>query len=144
VANQSRRLRRTLYFWRPSGGVKDRQIRLVATDPTSAHAFDRLLNRNSETDKSDKVFKVRECPKATDCAARKVGMARIPHHNLRHFFPAVCIKSGVDIPTVSRWLGHEGGGALAMRTYGHLRCGHFGRIRAIASISAPPLTHFWR
>jgi hypothetical protein len=27
----------------------------------------------------------------------------------------------VDIPTVSRWLGHKDGGALAMKTYGHLR-----------------------
>jgi hypothetical protein len=30
----------------------------------------------------------------------------------------------VDIPTVSRWLGHSDGGALAMRTYGHLRQEH--------------------
>ena len=28
-----------------------------------------------------------------------------------------CIESGVDIPTVSRWLGHRDGGALAMRVY---------------------------
>jgi hypothetical protein len=32
--------------------------------------------------------------------------------------------SGVDIPTVSRWLGHKDGGALAMKTYGHLRREH--------------------
>ena len=31
---------------------------------------------------------------------------------------------GVDIPTVSRWLGHKDGGALPMKTYGHLRCEH--------------------
>jgi len=30
----------------------------------------------------------------------------------------------VDIPTVSRWLGHKDGGALAMKTYGHLRNEH--------------------
>jgi hypothetical protein len=30
----------------------------------------------------------------------------------------------VDIPTVSRWLGHRDGGALAMRVYGHLRDQH--------------------
>jgi hypothetical protein len=28
------------------------------------------------------------------------------------------------VPTVSRWLGHADGGALAMRTYGHLRQEH--------------------
>jgi len=35
-----------------------------------------------------------------------------------------CIESGVDIPTVSRWLGHKDGGALAMRVYSHLRDSH--------------------
>jgi hypothetical protein len=30
----------------------------------------------------------------------------------------------VDIPTVSRWLGHKDGGALAMKVYGHLRDSH--------------------
>jgi hypothetical protein len=30
----------------------------------------------------------------------------------------------VDITTVSRWLGHKDGGALAMKTYGHLRDQH--------------------
>jgi hypothetical protein len=28
----------------------------------------------------------------------------------------ICIESGLDIPTISRWLGHSDGGALAMRT----------------------------
>jgi integrase len=46
------------------------------------------------------------------------------HHDLRHFFATTCIESGVDIPTVSRWLGHKDGGALAMRVYGHLRQEH--------------------
>jgi hypothetical protein len=43
-------------------------------------------------------------------AAGVVGMARITHHDLRHFFATVCIESGVDIPTVSRWLGHKTAG----------------------------------
>ncbi len=71
-----------------------------------------------------KNFRIRECQKAMDRAARKVGMARITHQDLRHFFATVCIESGVEIPTVSRWLGHKDGGALAMRTYGHLRREH--------------------
>jgi integrase len=39
-------------------------------------------------------------------------------------FATRCIEAGVDIPTVSRWLGHSDGGALAMRVYGHLRDTH--------------------
>jgi len=49
---------------------------------------------------------------------------RINHHDLRHLFATRCIESGVDIRTVSRWLGHQDGGALCMRTYGHLRDEH--------------------
>ncbi len=74
--------------------------------------------------KDEKVFLVRECQKSMDRAAALVGMARITHHDLRHFFATIAIESGVDIPTVSRWLGHKDGGALAMKTYGHLRNEH--------------------
>ena len=64
-------------------------------------------------------------PKGNGPSGRKSsGMARITHHDLRHLFATRCIESGVDIPTVSRWLGHRDGGALAMRTYGHLRDQH--------------------
>jgi integrase len=49
---------------------------------------------------------------------------RITHHDLRHLFATRCIEAGVDIPTVSRWLGHQDGGALCMKTYGHLRDEH--------------------
>jgi integrase len=57
-------------------------------------------------------------------AARLVEMARITHHDLRHFFATICIESGVEVPTVASWLGHKDGGALAMKTYKHLRDEH--------------------
>ena len=70
------------------------------------------------------VLRVNEAQGAMNRAAKKVGMTRITHHDLRHLFATTCIESGIDIPTVSRWLGHQDGGALAMRTYGHLRDEH--------------------
>jgi integrase len=73
---------------------------------------------------TDPVMLVRECQKAMDTAAKKVAIPRITHHDLRHLFATRCIESGVDIPTVSRWLGHKDGGALAMKVYGHLRDQH--------------------
>lgn len=51
----------------------------------------------------------------------------IPHqrlHDLRHFFATFAIESGVDIPTVAKWLGHKDGGALLIRTYSHIRDQH--------------------
>jgi integrase len=70
------------------------------------------------------VLSVVQCEAALTQACASVGVHRLTHHDLRHLFATRCIESGVDIPTVSRWLGHKDGGALAMKTYGHLRDEH--------------------
>jgi integrase len=74
--------------------------------------------------KAGYVLSVVECEKALTAACRKAGVYRLTRHDLRHFFATRAIESGVDIPSVSRWLGHRDGGALAMRTYGHHRDEH--------------------
>jgi integrase len=74
--------------------------------------------------KAGYVLSVIECEKALTAACHKAGAHRLTRHDLRHLFATRCIESGIDIPTVSRWLGHRDGGALAMRTYGHLRDEH--------------------
>jgi integrase len=86
--------------------------------------LNRLQNEQEGDDPTKPVMRVRECQKAIDRASRVVGTPRITHHDLRHLFATRCIESGVDIPTVSRWLGHKDGGALAMKVYGHLRDQH--------------------
>ena len=79
-----------------------------------------------------------EAQKSIDGAVRKLGLDRITHHDLRHLFATACIEAGVDIPTVSRWLGHKDGGTLAMKTYGHLRREH--SIAQAQKVSfAPPV-----
>jgi len=72
----------------------------------------------------DLVCRVGECEKSLTRACKLLKIPRITHHDLRHLFATRCIEAGVDIPTVSRWLGHSDGGALAMRVYGHLRDTH--------------------
>ena len=92
--------------------------------PDMIQLLQRLREKRADDPASQPVMPVRECQKAIDRAAEKIGMARITHHDLRHLFATLCIESGVDIPTVSRWLGHKDGGALAMKVYGHLRDQH--------------------
>jgi integrase len=72
----------------------------------------------------DSLFQIRECQKTINAACKGSGVARITHHDFRHLFATAVIESGVDIPTLSRWLGHSDGGVLAMKTYGHLRFEH--------------------
>lgn len=96
-----------------------------------------MLCGRPDEPKTAKVFLVGECQKSMDRAAKRVGMDRITHHDLRHLFATICIESGVDVPTVSRWLGHKDGGALAMKTYGHLRDEH--SVSAARKVSFAPV-----
>jgi len=105
-------------------GTKNWTVRRVPMIPDARALFERMRGERAGEPLNEKVFRVREAQRAINHAARKVGMARIVHHDLRHLFATRCIESGVDIPTVSRWLGHKDGGALAMKTYGHLRREH--------------------
>ena len=105
-------------------GTKNWTIRRVPMIPDMLELLQRLHSERPDELPSNSVMRVRECQKAMDRAAKIVGMSRITHHDLRHLFATLCIESGVDIPTVSRWLGHKDGGALAMKVYGHLRDQH--------------------
>jgi integrase len=105
-------------------GTKNWELRRVPLIPDTRKLFERMRSERQCEPLDAKVFRVGECQKSLDRACKKVGTERITHHDLRHLFATRCIESGVDIPTVSRWLGHKDGGALAMKTYGHLRREH--------------------
>jgi integrase len=104
--------------------TKNGEFRTVPMLPEMRSLLWNLRAANPAASPEDSVMSFRECQKAMNRAAEIVGMKRITHHDLRHLFATRCIESGVDILTVSRWLGHKDGGALAMKTYGHLRDEH--------------------
>jgi len=108
----------------PETGTKNWSIRRVPMITDMIQLLERLRSEHANESAQSPVMRVRECQKAMNRAAKVVGMVRITHHDLRHLFATLCIESGVDIPTVSRWLGHKDGGALAMKVYGHLRDQH--------------------
>jgi integrase len=97
-------------------------FRFVPIIPPMKDLLTRLKEKNPAPESP--VCPVNECEKSLTRACKLLGLYRITHHDLRHLFATRCIESGVDIPTLSRWLGHVDGGALAMKTYGHLRREH--------------------
>jgi integrase len=99
------------------------EFRYVPIIPAMRELLQRLRCQNPH-EPTDRVCVVGECEKSLTRACKAIGISRITHHDLRHLFATRCIEAGVDIPTVSRWLGHVDGGALAMKTYGHLRREH--------------------
>ncbi|PZR79784.1 MAG: hypothetical protein DLM52_00575 [Chthoniobacterales bacterium] len=108
----------------PVTGTKGGESRYVPMIPELEAMLTELRKERSIEPASASVMRVFECQNSMTHAATKIGMRRITHHDLRHLFATICIESGVDIPTVSRWLGHKDGGALCMKTYGHLRQDH--------------------
>lgn len=107
----------------PETGTKNSEIRRIPMIPDMEGLLGRLklgLGRVA----TGTIMRVGKCNEALARACREIGIPGITHHDLRHLFATRCIESGVDIPTVSRWLGHKDGGALAMKTYGHLRNEH--------------------
>lgn len=71
-----------------------------------------------------RIMQVGKCNEALARACHEIGIKKITHHDLRHLFATRSIESGVDVPTVARWLGHKDGGTLALKTYSHLRNEH--------------------
>lgn len=100
--------------------TKNHETRRVPIIPQMAD----LLGRVRSPDSSGPLFSVKTPRMALNGATERLGIAHVRVHDLRHLFATTCIESGVDIPTLSRWLGHKDGGALAMKTYGHLRDEH--------------------
>jgi integrase len=118
----------------PATGLKNRrpgETRSIPMIPEMREFLGGLKNARKDDLPNAFVMQVRECQKAINRATEALNtragtevIPRITHHDLRHLFATRCIESGVDIPTVSRWLGHKDGGALAMKVYGHLRDQH--------------------
>jgi integrase len=107
-------------------GTKNHESRFVPINPNlRALLVDLRENpRYYRGERGNFVLAVAECQKAIDAACKRLDMKRFTHHDLRHLFATKCIESGVDVPTVSRWLGHKDGGALLMKTYSHLLQAH--------------------
>jgi integrase len=99
------------------------ELRFIPIIPPMRELLERL-KREQQPKPTDPVCVLGQCEESLTRGCRIVGAPRITHHDLRHLFATRCIEAGVDIPTVSRWLGHVDGGALAMKVYGHLRREH--------------------
>lgn len=92
--------------------------------PPMLELITRLKSEVVDCQPSDRVMQIQECQKAMTRAAVAVGMKRLTHHDLRHFFVTVCVESGVDVSTIAEWAGHADKGALILKTYTNIRREH--------------------
>jgi integrase len=106
------------------GSKSTTSYRIVPIFPALGALFAEIQARRGKESSDAPITRVATSMEALKSACKTLGIKPMTHHDLRHLFATRCIESGVDIPTVSRWLGHSDGGALAMLTYGHLRQEH--------------------
>jgi integrase len=97
--------------------------RAIPLIPALRQLLERMRAKH-QPNPDNRICRVSECQKSLTRACKVVGCARLTHHSLRHLFATRCVESGIDIPTVARWLGHSDGGMLALKIYGHLRREH--------------------
>lgn len=106
------------------GTKTEASVRTLPLFPSLKRLIAEIRLRQGSTNPDQPLLQIGGALGALASACKAVGVGPLTHHDLRHLFATRCIESGVDIPTVSRWLGHADGGALAMKVYGHLRHEH--------------------
>lgn len=109
--------------------TKNWEIRRIPIIPDMETLLTRLKGQLG-TVATGPILKISKCNEALARACKELKLSKITHHDLRHMFATRCIESGVDILTVSNWLGHKDGGTLALKTYGHLRNEHSQQMAA--------------
>ncbi len=114
------------------GEVKNRQWRIVDFNPDlEKHLRDMHSRRQpdsawlfpsprrGEEDRATKTFR-----ESLILARDAAGLAKFGFHDCRHFFISMCVMSGIDFMTIARWVGHQDGGILIGKVYGHLSNEH--------------------
>jgi integrase len=63
-----------------------------------------------------------------EIARKQAELTWVGFHDLRHYFASMAVMSGIDFKTIAEWLGHQDGGMLVGKVYGHLLPEHRQRM----------------
>ncbi|MDD5350031.1 MAG: site-specific integrase [Chthoniobacteraceae bacterium] len=55
---------------------------------------------------------------------KRAGVKDFGFHHLRHYFISQCVMIPIDYMTIAAWVGHQDGGVLIGKVYGHLNNEH--------------------
>ena len=89
--------------------------------------------QRGKNDKPAKTFR-----ESLKLARKKVGFNDFGFHHCRHFFISFCVMSGIDYMTTAQWVGHQDGGILIGKVYGHLNNDY--KKRQAQKLSFEPVT----
>jgi integrase len=116
----------------PGTATKNGRARLIPFIGELASVLERLRS----VTKGEHMLPQANCRRALKEAAKRAGVSRLSHHDLRRIFATRAIQCGVDLPTAAKWMGHLDGGALLGRTYFHLLDEHSAAMAGRVKIAA--------
>jgi len=118
------------------GSAKNSKARYVDFNPgLEAHLKDMAARRapdsdwlfpspqRGHTDKQAKTFW-----DSFTVARDKAKLPWVGFHDLRHYFASMAVMARIDFKTIAEWLGHQDGGMLVGKVYGHLLPEHRQRM----------------
>jgi integrase len=114
------------------GQTKNRQSRVVDfNERLKAHLLEMSKRRQPDSEfifpsprRGESDAPTVTLNKALNTAREKSGVRDFTCHLCRHFFISMCVMSGIDFMTIARWVGHQDGGVLIGKVYGHLSNEH--------------------
>ncbi|MEO0797536.1 MAG: tyrosine-type recombinase/integrase [Verrucomicrobiota bacterium] len=117
-------------------GTKSEAADRIAPLVPEARAFLEKLFEDNKPSLGDPILRRKDILKAITASCERLGIARLTHHDFRHYFITTCVESGVDFKTIAEWVGHSDGGILIGKVYGHLRDQHSQESAAKVSFGA--------
>lgn len=81
-----------------------------------------------------KILRVKTSRNALATACEKVGVPRMGHHTLRHYFTTLALSKGIPPHIVADWIGHKDKGITLIKIYSHM-------IREQSASYAPRLSY---
>lgn len=116
--------------------TKNSKIRYVDFNPDLKQHLLSVLQRRKPKSLTELIFPTYRVPNDTNpqplkdirgalfAAKKKLGHRHWGVHELRHHFTSRCVMAGIDFKTIAEWLGHQDGGLLVAKVYGHLNPEH--------------------
>jgi integrase len=74
--------------------------------------------------RGDKDIPARSFRESLNLTRTAAKMPKFGFHDCRHHFISMAVMSGVDFMTIASWVGHQDGGVLIGKVYGHLANEH--------------------
>jgi integrase len=105
-------------------GTKNSREREIPLFAPLKRLVQRMREDGNHFKPTDRLFPLLSAKKSIGGGCQRSGLPHFTHHDFRHFFCSNCIEGGVDFKTIAGWLGHQDGGVLVAKTYGHLRAEH--------------------